>query len=76
MRLARRIAKAFGGRAPAIQYELKQSVALAMEDPEIAKLFDRYPTPDQFYKKMTMLYNEELMRQRREEQEQEQEAAP
>lgn len=49
--LAKEIARAFGRPWPAVQYELKQSVLLAMEDPEIAALFDRWPTPDEYFKK-------------------------
>lgn len=50
--LAKEIAKRTNRRWPAVQYELKQTVSRLMEQPEIASLFEKYPTPDEFYRKM------------------------
>lgn len=52
MKLSKQIAQAYGRRAPAVEYELKQTVALAMKNPKIAARFDHWPTPDEYFQVM------------------------
>ena len=53
MGIVKRIAKAFGVSPAVVRHDIEESIDLAMQDPELRKLFKKRPTPDQFVRSLS-----------------------